>query len=71
MAQEKISTLLSDVVTKSPGPLSDTCNFSISTQSLIKGLAAFLHALTITFMFAEESFIYLFFSHILSFLYPI
>jgi len=45
---------LSETVTKSPGPLRETCNFSISPKSLITILAAFLDALTITFILAEE-----------------
>ena len=39
------STRLSEAVTKSPGPFSDTCNFSTSPKSLIKTLEAFKQAL--------------------------
>ena len=42
--------------TKSPGPLTETCRFSISPKSLINVLAAFLQALTMTFILAEVKF---------------
>ena len=41
------SVLLSADVTKSPGPLVETCKFSISPKSLISDLEAFIHALVI------------------------
>ena len=41
------SVLLSADETKSPGPLVDTCRFSISPKSLINDLEAFKHAFVI------------------------
>ena len=39
------SVLLSALVTKSPGPFLETCKFSISPKSRIKGFAALIQAL--------------------------
>ena len=55
------SVLLSADETKSPGPLEDTCKFSISPKSLIKDLEAFMHALVIKFIWGEFNLINLLF----------
>ena len=49
--------LLSAEETKSPGPLDETCSFSISPKSLIIDLDAFKHALVITFIFGDSNLI--------------
>ena len=55
-------------VTKSPGPLDETCKFSISPKSLIKDFDAFIQALYIMLNLGELILIFnYFFSHILNF----
>ncbi len=58
-----------ELVTKSPGPFFDTCNFSISPKSRINSLDAFLQAFSMTLRFADSKGISLLFLNTLAFLY--
>ena len=55
--------------TKSPGPLEETCRFSISPKSLIKDLEAFMQALVIKLIWGEFNRINLLSLHILMYEY--
>ena len=50
------SVLLSDEETKSPGPFEETCRFSISPKSLIRGLQALRHVFIKILIIGESKF---------------